>query len=51
LVERFAVRAIKAPTGDFRDWDAIRDWAHRIDTSIALAEDSAGGRQASARAG
>lgn len=28
--ERMIVKAVKAPDGDFRDWDAIRDWADRI---------------------
>lgn len=22
--------ALRAPEGDFRDWDAIRNWAHGI---------------------
>lgn len=26
FVERMALRAIKPPIGDFRDWDAIRAW-------------------------
>jgi hypothetical protein len=24
------VKAVKAPEGDFRDWDAIRTWADEI---------------------
>lgn len=28
--ERLLVRGVKAPTGDFRDWDMIRDWAAGI---------------------
>lgn len=28
--ERMMVKAVKAPEGDFRDWDAIRDWADGI---------------------
>lgn len=28
--ERMIVKAIKAPQGDFRDWDAIRGWADQI---------------------
>jgi hypothetical protein len=24
------VKAVKAPEGDFRDWDAIRDWSDEI---------------------
>jgi menaquinone-dependent protoporphyrinogen oxidase len=30
LIERTAVRVVKAPYGDFRDWDAIRAWARTI---------------------
>ncbi|MGE0538733.1 MAG: flavodoxin domain-containing protein [Dehalococcoidia bacterium] len=28
--ERLAVKAVKAQEGDFRDWDAVRGWAHAI---------------------
>jgi menaquinone-dependent protoporphyrinogen oxidase len=28
--ERMMVKAVKAPEGDFRDWDAIADWADQI---------------------
>jgi menaquinone-dependent protoporphyrinogen oxidase len=28
--ERMLVKAVKAPEGDFRDWDAIRDWSDEI---------------------
>jgi menaquinone-dependent protoporphyrinogen oxidase len=27
LAEKLVVKALKAPTGDFRDWDAITSWA------------------------
>jgi menaquinone-dependent protoporphyrinogen oxidase len=30
LLERAAVKAVKAPYGDFRDWDGIRAWARSI---------------------
>lgn len=30
MAERLMVRAVKAPTGDFRDWAAIRAWADEI---------------------
>jgi menaquinone-dependent protoporphyrinogen oxidase len=30
LGERAALRVVRAPEGDFRDWSAIRDWASRI---------------------
>ena len=29
-VERLLVKALKAPEGDFRDWEAIRDWARSV---------------------
>jgi menaquinone-dependent protoporphyrinogen oxidase len=30
FVERVVAKAVKAPEGDFRDWDEIRRWAHGI---------------------
>lgn len=33
--ERLAVRAVKAPEGDFRDWSAIQAWADQISDSLA----------------
>jgi menaquinone-dependent protoporphyrinogen oxidase len=30
FAERMIAKAVKAPTGDFRDWDAIRAWAEWI---------------------
>ncbi len=30
MVERLMMRAVKAPEGDFRDWDDIRSWAREI---------------------
>jgi menaquinone-dependent protoporphyrinogen oxidase len=30
LGERLIAKTVHAPTGDFRDWDAIREWAHEI---------------------
>lgn len=30
LGERLITRAVKAPEGDFRDWEAIRTWAREI---------------------
>jgi menaquinone-dependent protoporphyrinogen oxidase len=32
--ERMIVKAVHAPTGDFRDWTAIRSWADRIADAI-----------------
>ncbi len=30
FAERMIVKAVKAPTGDFRDWDEIGAWADEI---------------------
>ena len=30
LVPRMMLKAMKAPAGDFRDWEAIRAWASRL---------------------
>ena len=30
LLERTLTRAVRAPDGDFRDWEAVRDWADEI---------------------
>jgi menaquinone-dependent protoporphyrinogen oxidase len=32
--ERAMVTAMRAPVGDFRDWDAVRDWADAIATEL-----------------
>jgi hypothetical protein len=34
---------VKAPEGDFRDWDAIRQWAHEIATELREVNLPAGG--------
>ncbi|MEZ4519293.1 MAG: flavodoxin domain-containing protein [Chloroflexota bacterium] len=34
FLERFAIKNVKAPTGDFRDWDAIAEWANDVATSL-----------------
>ncbi len=34
LRERIIARLVKAPEGDFRDWDAIRGWANRIAAAL-----------------
>ncbi|MBC8076628.1 MAG: flavodoxin domain-containing protein [Chloroflexales bacterium] len=34
--ERLITAMVKAPEGDFRDWDAIRAWAHEIAAALAL---------------
>ena len=33
--ERAMVTAMRAPTGDFRDWDAVRAWAEEIAAAVA----------------
>jgi menaquinone-dependent protoporphyrinogen oxidase len=36
-LERTMVRAVRAPDGDYRDWDEISEWAARIaDTLLAV---------------
>ena len=30
LAEKLIVKALKAPAGDFRDWEAIIPWAQSI---------------------
>lgn len=30
IVERWMVKAVKAPVGDYRDWDAVESWARDI---------------------
>ena len=36
VIERFVVRRVKAPVGDFRDWEAIDDWAAAIAALVAV---------------
>ncbi|HEX2843688.1 MAG TPA: protoporphyrinogen oxidase, partial [Candidatus Limnocylindria bacterium] len=33
-VERTITRMVKAPDGDFRDWDAVREWATTIASEL-----------------
>ncbi len=41
LIERAAIRMVKAPLGDYRDWDAIYEWALGIKAALkALVPDS-----------
>jgi menaquinone-dependent protoporphyrinogen oxidase len=35
LGERAALRVVRASEGDYRDWDAIREWANRIADDLA----------------
>ena len=36
VVQRLIVKAVHAPTGDYRDWDAIRSWAREIDRQLMV---------------
>jgi menaquinone-dependent protoporphyrinogen oxidase len=38
FAERMIVKAVKAPDGDFRDWDEIRAWADAIASDLASRE-------------
>jgi menaquinone-dependent protoporphyrinogen oxidase len=38
LAERSVTRVIQAPEGDFREWQAVRDWARSIATSLGRVE-------------
>lgn len=33
--ERLMAKAVKAPEGDFRDWDGIRSWAKEIASALS----------------
>ena len=35
LTEKLMVRAVRAPEGDFRDWDTIRSWARTIANDLS----------------
>jgi menaquinone-dependent protoporphyrinogen oxidase len=34
LIEKFLMKNVKAPIGDYRDWDAIRAWARGIAAAL-----------------
>ncbi len=34
LADRLIIRAFHSPSGDFRDWDAIREWAQGIASEL-----------------
>lgn len=40
LLERAAIKMAKSPVGDFRDWDAVRDWTKKVAESVD--QDTAG---------
>ena len=48
LGERIVTRAVHAPEGDFRDWDAIRGWARGIASSLLVVGETAVTGQAAA---
>jgi len=37
-VDRYVTRVVQAPEGDFRDWEAVRDWARSIAASLKRLE-------------
>ena len=43
LGERAVVRVVKAPAGDFRDWETISSWAHLIARQLTEAPVATGG--------
>lgn len=34
IMEKFAIKTVRSPVGDFRDWQMIGDWAGKIATAI-----------------
>ena len=38
LLERTLTRAVHAPDGDFRDWEAVRSWADEIAAELTIEE-------------
>ncbi len=39
LKEKLATKLVKAPAGDYRDWDAIRAWARQIGAALERGQD------------
>ncbi|MHB9002626.1 MAG: flavodoxin domain-containing protein [Coriobacteriia bacterium] len=37
IPERLVMKVMKAPVGDFRDWDAIADWSRSVAPRLGLA--------------
>ena len=33
-LERMTINMVKAPVGDFRDWDQVKEWSEKIATSL-----------------
>ena len=48
LGARIVTRAVHAPEGDFRDWDAIRGWARGLASSLLVVGETAVTGQAAA---
>jgi menaquinone-dependent protoporphyrinogen oxidase len=42
LGERLIARVVHAPAGDFRDWDAIREWAREIGEELRTKDAESG---------
>lgn len=40
--EKLIVKAVKAPYGDFRDWDAIRAWAREVGAAVTAVAPASG---------
>lgn len=36
LLERMVIRGVKAPLGDFRDWESISAWAHEVASELKV---------------
>lgn len=50
FAERLAIKVVKAPDGDFRDWDAINAWADQISAHLVARDDRAAQENARANA-
>ena len=40
IAERVIAKVVRAPIGDFRNWDAIRAWAHEIAAGLIIPADA-----------
>lgn len=40
VAERLITKVVRTPMGDFRDWDAVRTWAHEIAAGLAIPADA-----------
>ena len=39
MMERLIIRVVKAPTGDFRHWEEIAEWAHEITEELSRSKE------------